>query len=110
MRERDGERRQEHRVQVAEEARAVAAHREQPSEVAAPKARSSMIPTQNGGKPEPDERDGPDGVVAHAGRAWLAASGASGTAISTEKHRAERDQPERHGQALERRAVPRGTP
>ena len=93
----DGERRQEHRVQVADAARAVSADRELAGPGAGRTPSRSMIPSQNGGKPRP--------TSGTARTTWsrmpslrVAASVASGHRDQDREHRAVADQPQRHRQ------------
>ena len=100
--ERDGQRRQEHRVQVAERAGPVAADRERAAEVQ-PEDEQQHDPEPERREAEPDERHGADDLVRQRGRVCVAAITASGTAISTESSVAEADQPERRPAAARRR-------
>ena len=93
--QRHRQRRQEHRVEVAGEAVRRSRRPGTAGRGCSANTSSSMMPTQKRGHAQPEHaaRPGPPG----RGRrpAWLAASAASGTAISTDSTRREQQQPER---------------
>ena len=97
--ERDRQRRQEHRVQVADEPAAVAADRERAPEVQ-PEDEQQHDPDPEGREAEPDQRHRTDEVVGDA----VAVRRGDRRQRHRDQHRQQRpeaDQPERHRQPLQ---------
>ena len=106
-RERDGQRRQEHRVQVARGSPRRSRRPGTAGRGAAPKTSRQHDPDPERREAEADERHGADGVVGRRGRVCVAAIAASGTAISDREQR-RRGRSARASPAAGRHQLPAG--